>query len=211
VSVVDRKFSLQPGLHQFPQNTFGSVQDLMHPAVVRKRDVLMVACSELGSAPDNVSFHTPNRCVVLQHLAASIPSRHESENIKGLAFDHVEALNDKYNFRHVIVCGHLHCGVIRNWLRPLPVGYSDSGSFRTRFERGTRDLVDQSYAPDTFEQRLRLMICEHVLCQIDNLITHPFIAERVKTGTTSVHGWVVDDDSARVFGYSPSQSAFVPI
>ncbi len=211
MSLVDRKLSLQPGLHQFPLNTFGGVKDLMHPVEVRERDTLMFTCSELGSAPDDVSFHTPNRCVILQHLAASIPSRNESRNIKGLAFDDVESLIDKYDFRHVIVCGHLDCGVIRNWLSPLAAGHSDIGSFRARFERGTRELVDERYAVTTFEQRLTLMICEHVLCQIDNLLTHTFFAQRVQKGVTSVHGWVVDDESARVFGYNDAESAFVPI
>ena len=211
MSLVDRKFSLQRGLHRFPLHAFGSVEELMYPAEVRERDTLIVACAELGSAPDDISFHTPNRSVVLQHLAGSIPSKNESESIEGLTFDDVEALFDMYDFRHVIVCGHLYCGVIENWLRPCPAGYSDMGSFRARFERGTRALVDESYTTNNFDQRLTLMICEHVLCQIDNLLSHAFFAQRVEQGLTAVHGWVVDDPSARVFGYSHVESAFVPI
>jgi hypothetical protein len=44
---------------------------------------------------------------------------------------------------------------------------------------GTRTLVDENYAPDSIAERIELMIFEHVLCQIDNLISHPFIFERV--------------------------------
>ena len=208
-SLVEQKLELAKGLHRFPSNAFGSVRELLHPVNVREWDTLMVACSELGTAPDNVSFRTPNRCVILQHLAASIPSSRECANIDGLAFDDVEALFDKYDFRHVIICGHLHCGVIRSWLGPPPKDCSDIGSFWARFEEGTLELVNSNYRTDTFEQRLTLMVCEYVLCQLDNLLTHPFLADRVQKERTKLHGWVLDDDSARVFGYSPQESAFL--
>jgi len=211
MSLVDRKLSLQRGLHTFPRGIFGSINELMHPTEVRERDTLIIACSEQGASPDNISFATPNRCVVLQHLAASMPSLNECETYEELCCDEVESLFDKYEFRHVIVCGHLYCGVIRHWLRPLKEGHTDVGNFRRRFESGTRDLVDRNYLPSSCKQRCTLMICEHVLCQIENVMTHPFVANRVTARTTSFHGWVVDDDTARVMAYSPQESAFVPV
>jgi len=211
VSLVNWKLSLKQGLHEFPQGIFGSTSELIHPPEVRENDTLIIACSEQGAAPDNISFATPNRCVVLQHLAASMPSRTECETYEGLCCDDVEELFDKHEFRHVVLCGHLRCGVIRNWMQSVKPGQSDVGGFRKRFETGTKVLVDQNYTANTNEERCTLMICEHVLCQIENLLTHSFVADRVRTNATSLYGWVVDDDSARVMAYSPQESAFVPI
>ena len=211
MSLVDWKLSLKAGLHQFPQGTFGSSSDLTNTRDARERDTLIIACSELGTAPDNISFTEPNRCVVLQHLAASIPSKDECDRHQVLSCDSIEKLFDKHEFRHVIVCGHLLCGVIRSWLKPIERGYTDFGSFRLRFETGTKELVERNYLSNTDEEKLTLMICEHVLCQIENLLTHSFVMKRVRGGTMSLHGWVVDDQSARVLGYSPVESAFVPI
>ena len=97
------------------------------------------------------------------------------------------------------------------WLQPAAQGDADFGGFRRRFELGTRDLVDKNYFPKSVSERIKLMIFEHVLCQIENLQTHPFVASRVQAQTTSFYGWVVDGDSARVFGFSPEESAFVLI
>lgn len=210
MSVVDRKLTLKKGLHEFTGSAFGSVAALLHPRHVREHDILMITCSELGVAPDNISFQTPNRCVILQHLAGSVPSKSECDVIDGLSFDNVESLFNKYDFRHIIVCGHLRCGVIRNWLAPPPAVYSDVGRFRARFESGTRDFVDQHYKPVTSEQRVTLMVCEHVLCQIDNLLTHRFVADRVQRQVTDLHGWVLDEASARVHRYNIAESAFLP-
>jgi carbonic anhydrase len=211
MSLVDRKLALKKGLHEFPGSAFGSVAGLLHPVHVRERDILMITCSELGVAPDNISFQTPNRCVILQHLAGSVPSKHECQAIEGLSFDDVANLFSKYDFRHIIVCGHLHCGVIRNWLAPPPAANSDIGGFRARFESGTRDFVDEHYKAVSSEQRFTLMVCEHVLCQIENLLTHFSVADRVQRRATDLHGWVLDDATARVHRYGVAESAFLPI
>jgi carbonic anhydrase len=71
--------------------------------------------------------------------------------------------------------------------------------------------VDSNYAPETATERVTVMICEHVLCQIENVLTHPFAMKRVLARNTSIHGWVIDDESARVFGYDPEEFAFMPI
>ena len=204
-------FALKAGLHSFPQGVFGSTNELICPISARNRDTLIIACSEQGTAPNNVSFAKPDRFVILQHIGASVPSKADCEMYEGLSCDDVQVLFDRHLFRHIIICGHLGCGVIRCWLQPTIDGNIDIGGFRRRFERGTRRLVDNNYAPDTDQVRMSLMICEHVLCQIENLITHPFVGKRLQAGETSIHGWVIDDQTARVFGYCPERFAFLPI
>ena len=95
MSMVNWELSLKEGLHQFPQRTFGSPSDLTNTWDARERDTLIIACSELGTAPDNISFAEPNRCVVLQHLAASMPSKDECDRHQVLSCDSIEKLFDK--------------------------------------------------------------------------------------------------------------------
>ena len=200
-----------PGLHNFPQRSFGSTAKLVNPAHARPGDTLMIACSEQGTAPDDVSFAEPGRFVILQHLAASMPSAEECAGYPQLSVRDVQRLFAKHEFRHVIVCGHLNCGVIRHWLEPASGAIPDAAAFRERFENGTLSLVDRNYRQTTETQRITIIICEHVLCQVENLLTHKFALDRVLTGKTSFHAWVNDDETARVYGYNPDNSAFVAI
>jgi len=211
MSLVKSTFLLKADLHQFPANAFGSISELVDPRHARARDTLIVACSELGYAPDNLSFGNQERFVILQHLAASIPSESECATCEELSLDPISKLFDKYEFRHVIICGHLGSGVIPYWLEPAKRNEDDIGWFRRRFECGTRRLVDDNYAPGSASERIQLMIFEHVLCQIENLLTHPFIAKQTRSGETSLFGWVVDNESARIFGYRPDQSDYTLI
>ncbi len=202
-------FRLKAGLHNFQEGVFGSTSDLTCPTNVRKPDTLMIACSGQGTAPDNVSFGNPGRFSILQHFGASMPSKSECKEHEGLSCDGVKTLFDRHDFRHVIVCGHLGCAVIRYWLQPVIEQHVNI--LRQQFEKRARDLVDKNYVPHTDAERCALMVCKHVLCQIENLLTHPFVVERVLAEKTSFHGWVVDDETARVLGYSSEKSAFVPI
>ena len=205
------KLSLKPGIHQFPEGSFGSLSALIQDTNDRRHSTLIIACSELGSAPDNLSFAKPGQCVVLQHLAASIPSAVECKQHADLSFSEIEKLIEEHDFGHVAVCGHLECGVIRNWLNQATLAGQDFGNFRLRFELGTRRLVDRYYYPNSAAERCTIMICEHVLVQLQNLITHRFFADRLSTKQTVLHGWIIDDYSARVLGYRPEQSAFIPL
>ena len=209
MNLVQDRVQLDAVAHQFPAFAFGSIKELKQQPTSQNPDTLLIACSEMGSAPDNASFGSPDRLIVLQHLAATMPSKADCELYPELSCRDLEDLFVKYEFRHIIICGHLACGVIPYWLRPQPDNDQDIGFFRRRFKADTCRLVDNTYSPASEAERVQLMIFEHVLCQIQNLLTHPFIRERVDEKRTLFHGWVVEDSTARVFTYDQTQSAFL--
>lgn len=203
---------LESGLHQFSRDFFGDLKDLVDADKASYRDTLLIACSDHGAAPDNVSFAGHDRFLIVQHIGGSIPSKLEcdegDEKYDGLSIKDIEATFEKYDFRCVIMCGHLGCGVLRNWLKPRVAGDRDFGGFRQRFENSTRRAVDETYSPETVEERNELMVCEHVLYQLENLATHQFIIDRLSENRTNFHGWVVDDATARVLAYNSAASRF---
>lgn len=184
---------------------FGSVEDLLNSSAAKEFDTLLFACSDHGTAPDNVSFATPGRMMIVQHLGASIPRVSDCE--KGL--DRADVLNlllekpiDK-----IIVCGHLGCGVIPTWLKATAED-RDTGKFRERFMQGTLKPVLQAYPGVTGQDLIDCLVHEHVLVQLDNLATHEEIDSRLRSGTLKLHGWVVDDESARISSFEPTNNSF---
>ncbi|MEM7557791.1 MAG: carbonic anhydrase, partial [Planctomycetota bacterium] len=138
-------------------------------------------------------------------------SNWECEEYEGLSFEAIEALFDKYEFRHVIICVHAGCRAIPYWLKPDREIESDIGGFRRRFESGARNLVDLNYFPNSDLERVRLMVCEHILCQVENCLTHPVVKSRVESKRTDFHAWLACDETARVYAYDPNESAFKKI
>lgn len=211
MSQLISKYSLIPELHKFPADLFGSAEDLIASQGARLKDTLIIACSELGLAPDLISFGRPEQFVILQHLAASVPSKQDCKQCVELNFQPVIHLFEQHQFRDVIVCGHFGSTVIPYWLETSARGRSDVGQFRRRFDDGARTLVDQNYTPNSESERTILIILEHALCQIENLLSHDQIHQLAQSKTTVFHAWIVDNSTARIFSYRPKGSAFVLI
>ena len=52
---------------------------------------------------------------ILQCIAECVPPPEDRE--RNNLFGSIELGFSSYNLRHALVCGHLSCGVIRNWLK----------------------------------------------------------------------------------------------
>ena len=129
---------LEASLHQFNPNHFGGLNDFLLTADDCERDTLMIACADHGTAPDNVSFAGTARFFILQHIGECVPPPEDRE--PNDLFGSIEVGFSNYNLRHAIVCGHLSCGVIRNWLKD-DTGL-DTGGLRARFRARAVKAVD---------------------------------------------------------------------
>jgi carbonic anhydrase len=43
---------------------------------------------------------------------------------------------------------------------------------------------------------------------LDNLLTFPWVRERVENGTLALHGWYFDIENGQLLQYNPSHRAF---
>lgn len=198
---------LDSSLHHFSVKHFGTANDFLFSARSTERDTLMIACADQGGAPDDVSIAKPGRFFVVQHLASSI--RPTSDRDENSAISDIEFAFSQHKIKHVIICGHTGCGVIRNWLR-YPEAPDVSG-FRACFEKTTLKTVDQAYPEYSGEDRIETLICEHTLIQLEHLCSHAFIRKKLEAGKLRLHAWVVNDKTARVRSFDPARGCFTII
>jgi carbonic anhydrase len=198
---------LDTSLHKFNPNHFGTVDDFLKTAESNERDTLMIACADHGTAPDNVSFAGPDRFFILQHLAASIPPPDDSA--KGITFAEVQYAFLNYEIKHIVVCGHLSCGVIPNWLKDTNT--QDTGGLRACFRETTVKAVAAAYPELKDADIIERLICEHAIFQLENLQLHPFIREKLDANFLKLHLWIVNEETARVLAFDPRKGDLVPI
>lgn len=187
-----------------PSHFFGEISELAEGAEADDCDTIMVACSDHGTAPDNVSFAKPGRLFILQRLAASIPGPHEC--VPGIDIEDICIGLERNSIRHIAVCGHLNCGVIRTWLRER-IPSADAANFSGRFHDGTLRPLSEAAPALAGEELERSLIYEHVIIQLCNLAAHEPIRERLIDGTLRLHGWVADEASARIHAFDPMSNA----
>jgi carbonic anhydrase len=190
---------------RFNPEHFGTPRALRGSAGSGVSGILMIACSDHGTAPDAVSLGRYDDFFIVQQAAAAIPGSDDpgrASHISGIEYA-VECLG----VRDVIVSHHLGCRIIPYWLEAA--GQSFPSESQRRFERDVRHVVDEACPRLSGAGRTEIMIREHLLRQLDNLQSHEFVAARLRDRSLRLHGWLVDDETARVRSFDPASGRFV--
>jgi len=73
------------------------------------------------------------------------------------------------------------------------------------------DVVDELAADASPEERMKLLLEQNVILQLQHLKTHPSVARRLARGDHKLHGWAYDIKSGDVSAYDESENSFVPV
>lgn len=196
---------LAPALHRFNPAHFGSVDELQATAHRRSVDTLLIACSDHIRAQEDVAFAGAERFFILQHMAAAIPRPVGPTRHSVLA--NVEYAVQRYDVRHIVVCGHFGCTVIPQWISVSDSDVADGP--QTEFQSTTVRAVAETYPDSWGPEFMERLICEHSLYQLENLQQHAFVRERLEAGLLKMHLWVVDDETSCVQVFDPASGMLV--
>lgn len=105
--------------------------------------------------------------------------------------------------RHIIVCGHSHCGGIRALYSDVP---PEARNLKAWLDMGREAALPVQPTPEA----LRRTEERSVVLQLERLMDYPMVRSRVEQGRLSLHGWhyVIEDGEVHVFDVQ--QGRFVP-
>jgi carbonic anhydrase len=167
-----------------------------------RQHVACVCCSEIGTAPESASFVEPGQLFVIQNLGGCV-----SVDGQSLA-ESIEYGLDLLGIEHLIVCGHVECGLIRAALsvpqnRPLT-------AVEQTFSAALAPFL-QRYHDRPAESLPALLAQEQVLLQLNTIIHSPITRDLLAQGRLKLYGWLIDDRTARVFGLNLQTGQFEPL
>jgi len=111
--------------------------------------------------------------------------------------------------RHLIVCGHSDCGVIRALMAPDALEGLPSVRDWLQHVEPAWEYVDEVERNGGELTRHTALAHANVLAQLDNLRTHGFIQRAVAEGRLKLLGWYYDILSGRIEQYDDEQRRFV--
>ncbi|MBI5280779.1 MAG: carbonic anhydrase [Candidatus Solibacter usitatus] len=167
--------------------------------------VLFITCADSRVVPNLIVQAEPGDLFTVRNAGNIVPPRGQGPGGVSASIEYaVEALG----VRDIILCGHSNCGAMRAILHPETVAALPNMAAWVRHAEPARKAVERLYPGAQEEELMERMVEQNVIQQVKNLLTHEWIAERVRAGRLDIHGWVYDIGTGRVRGLDESGEGF---
>ena len=174
--------------------------------------VALIACSDSRVDPAVLLQADPGDLFTIRNVANLVPPYEREGQYHGTSAA-LEYAVQHLEVGHVIVLGHAYCGGIRSLFEERA-----QDSEGNRFVSPWMSLVQGAFLrvegtmPDAPEDQ-KARICEQsaVLVSLENLMTFPYIRQRVGERRLRLHGWYIDIRACALHVYDPSRQHFEPV
>lgn len=163
------------------------VEDGQHPTM------LFIGCSDSRLVPYLLTGAGPGELFLVRNVGAFVPPHDQSRGFHGTAAA-IEFAVLNLDVRHIIVCGHSHCGAVR----ALYFG----GPPEARHLAAWLELGREAVLPvQPSDEALRRTEQRAVVLQLERLMDYPMVHDAVDAGRLTLHGWhyVIEEGEVHVF------------
>ena len=197
------------GHRRFLAEAFPARRDQFHLlAEGQAPETLFITCADSRIVPDLILQTQPGDLFICRNAGNVIPRAGEPAGGVSATIEYaVEVLR----VRHLIVCGHSDCGVIRALMAPQALeGLASVRDWLQHVEPAWKyvDEVERNAGELT---RHTALTHANVLVQLDNLKTHAYITRALTQGRLQVHGWYYDILSGRIENFDDGLGKFVAL
>jgi len=167
--------------------------------------VMVIACCDSRADPALIFDTAPGEIFVVRNVANLVPPYSPSDKFHGTSAA-LEFAVTGLEVSHILVLGHARCGGIE-----ASLSRQEDGSFIGRWV-SILDETRQSIDPTTSHEKQCVSLELAGIGQsLKNLVTFPFVAERVEAGTLSLHGGYFDIATGMLNMRDPENGMFAEI
>jgi carbonic anhydrase len=209
MSVID---SLVAGFKAFRVTNFEQRPALFEALVNngQQPEVLMIACSDSRVDPALLLNSQPGELFVVRNVANLVPPYAPDKNYHGTSAALEFAVRD-LKVAHIVVLGHSRCGGM-DVLRKASWGEKPDREFIAPWvsiaERACHCADHETLSgPDG----RRLVEQAGLKVSLENLMTFPWVRERVEAGELTLHGWWFDLEKGQLWAAGNGEEPFVQL
>lgn len=173
--------------------------------------IALISCSDSRVDPSVILDCEPGDLFVIRNVANLVPPCEDCNSLHGTSAA-LEFAVTSLEVESIIVLGHTQCGGIKTLMDTPPSNSTETfiGKWMQQLE-GVRNeiLADESIT----DRASRHSHCEQKGIQhsLQNLMTFPWIKERVEAGTLQLHGWRYDLSSSELCAMDNTTGEFCKI
>lgn len=172
------------------------VSEGQHPST------LFIGCSDSRIVPYLLTDCGPGELFLVRNVGNLVPPWDTAGDAHGTAAS-IEFAVLNLHVRHLIVCGHSHCGAIAALYGEPPE--------EAVHLRGWLEHAREAVLPVTgSEGALRRVEQRSVVLQLTRLLGYPMVRRRVEQGQLFLHGWHYLLEEGQVLVFDAASGRFLP-
>jgi carbonic anhydrase len=176
----------------------------------QKPEVLLIACSDSRVDPAILTNSEPGDLFVVRNVANLVPPYMPDGAYHGTSAAVEYAVRD-LGVAHAIVLGHSGCGGVQALMRSVSSnpGTREFVAPWVSIARCACDSVPEGGEGDLSEANMVEQAT--VRCSVNNLMTFPWLKEKVLTEELTLHGWWFDITNGILWGLDIKTGQFEPL
>jgi carbonic anhydrase len=175
-------YDLAEGVAQFQRDVFSRKADLFaHLATTHTPNTLFIGCSDARVVPELITSSEPGELFVIRTAGNLVPAYGQGADGVAASVEYAVAV---LGVRRIVVCGHSACGA----MTALAEGHDLTAAPMVADWLRHADAARASACNADVAQLVR----RNVIAQLENLATHPAVAQSLADRTLTLHGWVFD-------------------
>lgn len=168
---------------------------------------LVIGCSDSRVDPALLTQAKPGDIFVIRNVANLVPPYEKGGGLHGVSAAIEFAVQD-LKVENIIIMGHAQCGGINAMINGT---HDHKESFIGKWVSIAKPAKARVLAanPDKSLAELRYEFeKQSVVVSLENLMTFPFIQERVQNGSLEIYGWYFDMQTGHLLIWDAEQGSF---
>jgi len=171
-------------------------------------EALFITCSDSRIDPSLVTQTEPGELFICRNAGSIVPPCTKFSGGMTASIEYAAAV---LRVPHIIVCGHIGCGAMDGAMHPESLtGFPHVREWLGHAFDAVLYIRKHAAGMDE-EARMRMLVEQNVLLQIEHLRTHPSVARCLTDGTVRLHGWVYDIGTGDVRAWDEDAGRFLPV
>lgn len=194
------------GLHHFQNEIFPRQKShFEYLAKGQNPEALFITCSDSRVNPNLVTHTTTGDLFILRNAGNIVPPY----DVNSSEAATIEFAILQLKVKHIVLCGHSHCGAMHAAIHFENVHKMPSIShWLQTYVSPTLEMVKKNYVENDDKSLLEILTQENVLTQIENLKTHPCVAKKIEEKELTLHAWTYKIETGEMYSFNPEEAQF---
>ncbi len=197
------------GVIKFQREVFPEKQELFERlSTGQSPEALFITCSDSRIETAMLTQTDPGELFICRNAGNIVPPH---TNQTGGMTASIEFAIGALRVPNIVICGHTECGAMKGAMNRDALTHLPHVREWLGYSQGAVDIVEALGAGKTEAERMKMLLEQNVILQLQHLKTHPTVAVAMAQNAVKLHGWVYDIKTGEVTAFDETTREWVPI